>query len=63
MKALKLMIVSALGCYICFAQNMQQVDSLKKALITAKEDTNKVKLLNALSKNFAPVFLGFLKFQ
>jgi tetratricopeptide (TPR) repeat protein len=53
MKALTLMILSALGCCICFAQNMQEVTKLKKALITAKEDTSKVKLLNALSNKFA----------
>ncbi|MDQ6814762.1 MAG: ATP-binding protein [Bacteroidota bacterium] len=51
MKALKLTVLIALGCCTCFAQNIKEVTRLKKALITAKEDTFKVKLLIDLCNN------------
>ena len=52
MKALFLVTLFLFTCHFCFAQNKQQVDSLKHLLISAKEDTNKVKLLTELSENY-----------
>src|SRR3954466_12816779 len=40
--------VLTLNACICFAQNAK-IDSLKKVLLTAKEDTNKVNVLNGLA--------------
>lgn len=54
MKVKFLLIVFLIG-FSCVAQNLQKADSLKKSLVTAVEDSNKVKTLYTLAQQYVEI--------
>ena len=56
-RTLFLLLIASIGInQVCNAQSQANIDSLLQVLKTAKEDTNKVKVLNELSNGYC--FIG-----